>query len=155
MRKHILLLLGLVLIGTIGLAAGIEASKGNWEYHKVLRKFATPRGVQGLKPTSVAVGSVSSSALPGCLQAQTETSPLVLVLFKGEEGQPSMVIGEATCVMTGANGKPEPKKIPLFFMIYPKKNEAPQEKQQKPLPQPPTAFSQFVFKEAMVKSYAS
>ena len=36
MKKQILLLLGLVLIGTLGVAAGIEASKGNWDYRSLL-----------------------------------------------------------------------------------------------------------------------
>lgn len=36
MKKQILLLFGLILIGVLGTAAGIEASKGNWDYHSLL-----------------------------------------------------------------------------------------------------------------------
>jgi hypothetical protein len=35
MKKQVLLLLGLILLGTLGLAAGIEASKGNWDYRSL------------------------------------------------------------------------------------------------------------------------
>jgi len=37
MKKQLMLLLGLAVIGTLGLAAGIEASKGNWDYQSLLK----------------------------------------------------------------------------------------------------------------------
>jgi len=46
MRKQVLLLLGLVLIGTLGLAAGIEASKGKWDYRSLLQDQESPESTQ-------------------------------------------------------------------------------------------------------------
>ncbi len=46
MKKQLMLLLGLILIATLGLAAGIEASKGNWDYHSLLKGQELSKGKQ-------------------------------------------------------------------------------------------------------------
>jgi len=53
MRKQIMLLLGLMLIGTLGVAAGIEASKSNWNYRSLLQSQEFAKSDQVLVLTAV------------------------------------------------------------------------------------------------------
>src|SRR5262245_64909931 len=88
-KKQIILLLGLVLIGTLGLAAGIEASKGNWDYRSLLQvqgswqnsRATTLASPQAPKPVS------SSFALPPCPQDDSAANPFVQFVLNRTEGQ--------------------------------------------------------------------
>ena len=53
MKKQLRLLLGLALVGTLGLAAGIEASKGSWDYRSLLKGQENPQGERILALTHV------------------------------------------------------------------------------------------------------
>jgi hypothetical protein len=124
MKKRFTLLLSLLLIGSSGLAAGIEASKRAGEPHTLLQaQEAAPPTNKSPTPTTIAMGRIATSAFPVCLQENAATIPLVFFFFKGEGNQPSLVIGEATCMVATEGGKTT-KKIPLFFHVYPQHEAA-------------------------------
>lgn len=113
MKKQILLLFGLVSIGTLGLAAGIEASKGTWDYRSLLRDRESVQSVQVTAPIPAATKKVSSAAVPGCAPHDPAPSPFVRFVLKRAEGQQDMVSDQATCATATEDEKTKAKKISL------------------------------------------
>src|SRR4030095_5842434 len=98
-RKQIMLLLGLVLIGTLGLAAGIEASKGNWDYRSLLRAKGSWQSTRATTLTPQAPKPVSSSlALPQCQPEDSAANPFVQFVLHRTAGQHSTANSQASCV---------------------------------------------------------
>jgi len=102
MKKQILLLLGLVLIGTLGLAAGIEASKGTWDYRSLARGRASVQSVQVTAQITAATKRVSSAS-----------SPFVRFVLKRAEGQQDKVGDQAACATATDDERTKAKKISL------------------------------------------
>ena len=98
MKKQILLLLGLVLIGTLGLAAGIEASKGNWDYRSLVRNRTSWQGAQATAQTILATKTVSSPAVPVCAANDSAPTPFVRFVLKIGEGQQNVMSEQTPCV---------------------------------------------------------
>jgi hypothetical protein len=119
MRKQIILLLGLMLIGTLRLAAGIEASKGNWVYLSLLKDHESSENDHGFTLATMSLGKVSS-VFHGGMADGSNTVPFVRSFFEGVEGQPGMVVGEATCSAVTEDGKTKPQKI--SFSDCPREN---------------------------------
>jgi hypothetical protein len=113
MKKQILLLLGLVLIGTLGLAVGIEASKGTWDYRSLSRGRASVQSVQVTAPVTAATKRVSSLAVPECTQNDSASRPFVRFVLKRAEGQQDMVGDQATCTTATDDERTKAKKISL------------------------------------------
>jgi hypothetical protein len=83
MKKRIPLLLSLILIETLGLAAGIQASKGNWNYHSLLEERKTLDGTQVSQSGPPATRGVSSPRFPGGQQTGAQSMPIILSLSTG------------------------------------------------------------------------
>ena len=109
MKKQILLLLGLVLIGTLGLAAGIEASKGNWDYRSLVSR-APRQSPQATAQTILATKTVSSPAVSECAANDSAPNPFVRFVLRRESQQNAMMSQQALCVTTTAEEK-NAKKI--------------------------------------------
>jgi len=113
MKKQILLLLGLVLIGTLGLAAGIEASKGTWDYRSLARGRASVQSVQVTAQITAATKRVSSFTVPECTQNDSASSPFVRFVLKRAEGQQDKVGDQAACATATDDERTKAKKISL------------------------------------------
>jgi hypothetical protein len=98
MKKQILLLLGLVLIGTLGLAAGIEASKGKWDYRSLVRSRTSWQGAQATTQTILATKTVSSPAVSVCAANDSVPDPFVRFVLKRGEGQQNAMSEQTPCV---------------------------------------------------------
>src|SRR5262249_35193976 len=98
MKKQILLLLGLVLIGTLGLAAGIEASKGNWDYRSLVSR-APRQSAQATAQTVLATKTVSSPAVAECAVNDSAPNPFVRFVLKKGEGQRNAMSQQSPCGM--------------------------------------------------------
>ena len=98
MKKQILLLLGLVLIGTLGLAAGIEASKGNWDYRSLIRSRASWQGAQATAQTILTTKTISSPAVSVCAANDSAPNPFVRFVLKRGEGQQNAMSEQTPCV---------------------------------------------------------
>jgi len=103
-RKQIVLLLGLVLIGTLGLAAGIEASKGTWDYRSLLP--AAPgvlRNTRATTPAPLAPQPVAMSSAPAeYSQDDSPRNPFVQFAIDWLAGQRTRTGGQSDCLSVTA-----------------------------------------------------
>lgn len=113
MKKQITLLLGLVLIGILGLAAGIEASKGNWDYRSLVRGQGAVHNVQVTAPTSLATKHVSFPAVSGCTPRDSAPSPFVRFVLERTESQAGVANDQAACAAAIDEEKTRANKISL------------------------------------------
>jgi len=106
-RKQIILLLGLVLIGTVGLAAGIEASKGNWDYRSLLQ--AAPGALRNTRTTTPAPLApqpvATSSTQAKYAQDDALPNPSVQFTFDWLKGQRGLIGDRPACQPVTANDK--------------------------------------------------
>jgi hypothetical protein len=106
-RKQIILLLGLVLIATVGLAAGIEASKGNWDYRSLLQAPGALRNTRATLPAplSSAQPVATSPAQAKYPQHESPPSPFVQFTFDRLEGQRGLTGDLPACQPVTAQDK--------------------------------------------------
>jgi len=106
-RKQIILLLGLVLIGTIGLAVGIEASKGNWDYRSLLQ--AAPAALHNTRATPPAPLTpqplATSAAQAKYSQDDALPNPFVQFTFNWLDGQRGLTGDRPACQPVTAKDK--------------------------------------------------
>jgi|SRR5262245_34994373 len=118
-KKQIILLLGLVLIGTLGLAAGIEASKGNWDYRSLLQARGSWQSTQATTPPQAPKPVSSSLALPQCQQEDSAANPFVQFVLHRTEGQRGTANSQATCVTATEKEKTKTRRL-SFCLDCPK-----------------------------------
>ncbi|HEV8711671.1 MAG TPA: hypothetical protein VGX03_02445 [Candidatus Binatia bacterium] len=111
MKRQILLLFGLILIGTLGLAAGIEASKGNWDYRSLIRSRAPWQSAEGTVQTPLTAKTVLSSAVPQCAQNGAAPNAFVRFVLKRAEGQQDVMSDQAPCVTATEGERTKGRKV--------------------------------------------
>jgi hypothetical protein len=119
MKRRITLLLSLILIGTLGLAAGIDASKGNWDYHSLLKEtkvlHSTPIAVSG----SLSLGKLLSFVSPTGQENGSPSTPHIVFFRTEGTGQPGLLVGDAPFITASAGATVPPKKLALFVPASP------------------------------------
>jgi hypothetical protein len=123
-KKQIMLLLGLVLIGTLGLAAGIEASKGTWDYRSLLQAQRSWQNARATTQTPLTPKPVSSSVvLPQCPPDDSVANPFVQFALDRIKGQAGTMRGQTTCMAATEKEKTKAKKL-SFCLGCPEENTA-------------------------------